>query len=186
MQYSTTKHLFYSVLPWKNRSVQVSTMTWNCTNAVFHHQIRLFVRFAVENQLRTSANSDLNLHICENSIAKHVFLSVVQWKIRFVPLSTLTLNCTNAIFHHKARLFRVLRSKIRFMQVLTLIWNCKNAVFHRKTRLFVRFAVENQLFASTKGILFFLLMGHWGQTQWPSGPEPHGFFHQKKEITWSF
>ena len=181
MQYSTTKHLFYSVLPWKNRSVQVSTMTWNCTNAVFHYQIRLFVRFAVKNQLRTSANSDLNLHICENSIAKHVFLSVVQWKIRFVPLSTLTLNCTNAIFHHKARLFRVLRSKIRFMQVLTLIWNCKNAVFHRKTRLFVRFAVENQLFASTKGILFFCSWATGAKPNGHRGPNPMAFSTKKKK-----
>ena len=148
MQYSTTKHLFLSVLPWKTRSVQVSTMTWNWTNAVFHHKIRLFVRSAVENQLRTSANSDLKLHTCENFIAKHVFLSVAQWKTRFMQLSTMTLNCTNAIFHHKARLFRVLKSKNRFMQVLTLIWNCKNAVFHSKTRLFVHFEVENQLFAS--------------------------------------
>ena len=61
---------------------------------------------------------------------------------------------------------KIVKSKIRFMQVLTLTWNCKNA-FHHKTRLVVRFAMENQLFASTNADLSFFC-------SWATGAKTKG------------
>ena len=37
--------------------------------------------------------------------SKYVFLCVLRWKISFVHVLTLTLNCANAIIHGKTRLF---------------------------------------------------------------------------------
>ena len=37
--------------------------------------------------------------------AKHVFLCVLSWKICFVQVPTLTLNCTNLVIHRRTRLF---------------------------------------------------------------------------------
>ena len=53
--------------------------------------------------------------------AKHLFFSVLQSKIHFVQLSTLTFNCAKAIFQHKTRLFKCFEEQIRFVQVSTLI-----------------------------------------------------------------
>ena len=58
MEYSTTKYIFLSVLPWKIRFVQVSSLTWNL-------KMRLFVRFTVKNQLCASAKSDFKLNQCD-------------------------------------------------------------------------------------------------------------------------
>ena len=131
--------------------MQLSTLTLNCTNAIFQNKTRhvecfavenpicesvdsdlklhkcgipqqntSFYGFTVENQLCARANSDVKLHKCnnpsktrlfecftaENPICatvnsdfkftsaifyyKHVFLSSLQWKIRFVQVSTQT------------------------------------------------------------------------------------------------
>ena len=104
MQYSTTKHVFLNVLQWKIRFVQVSTLTWNCTNAVFQRKTRCFVCFTVKNQLCASADSIFKSHTCDY-LSQNVYLSVLRWKTRFVQLLTFILICTNEIFHHKIHLF---------------------------------------------------------------------------------
>ena len=68
MQYSTTKHVISSVLQWKIRFMQVSTLTWNFRNAVFRLKTRLFVRFTVKNWLCVSANADFKLHERDNLV----------------------------------------------------------------------------------------------------------------------
>ena len=73
MQYFTTKHVFLSVLLWKTRFVQVSTLIWNCTNAVLQRKIRLFVRFTRKIKFCASANADFKFRKCNNPSQKTSF-----------------------------------------------------------------------------------------------------------------
>ena len=81
MQYSTTKHVISSVLQWKIRFMQVSTLTWNFRNAVFRLKTRLFVRFTVKNWLCVSANADFKLHERDNLVFFFVKIKTAHvWK----------------------------------------------------------------------------------------------------------
>ena len=76
------------------------------------------------------------------------FCAFYKWKISFVQIPTLTLNCTNAIIHRKHVFLIVLQWKNRFVQLPTLTLNRTNAIFHIKTRIFECFGVENPIYAS--------------------------------------
>ena len=85
--------------------MQLSTLTINCTNEIFHNKSSLFEYFKVENLICASVNYDLKFHKCGNSLQNTSFCAFYKWKISFVQVPTLTINCTNAITHRKTRLF---------------------------------------------------------------------------------
>ena len=87
-----------------NQFVQMSSLTLNCTIEIFHHKTRFFKCFSVQNLICASVNSNLKLHIF-SILPKNVFSWDLKWKISFVQVPTLTLNCKNAITHYKTRLF---------------------------------------------------------------------------------
>ena len=65
VRYSTAEHVFFRVLLWKIRFVQLSTLNLNCTKAMFHHKTPLFECFAIENPISARVNSDLKLYKCD-------------------------------------------------------------------------------------------------------------------------
>ena len=85
--------------------MQLSTLTLNCTNEIFHNKTGLFEYFAVENSICANVTYDLKLLKCGISPQNTSFCAFYKWKISFVQVQTLTLNCTNAIIHRKTRLF---------------------------------------------------------------------------------
>lgn len=130
-------------------------MTLNCTNAILHYKIRLWA-FCRGKSDMCKCQLWLEFAQVRYSTAEHVLFRVLQWKIRFVQLSTLNLNCTNAMYHHKTPLFEcfatenlisasvnsivqmrysiakyvfwcVLQWKSSFVQVPTLTWKCTYA-----------------------------------------------------------
>ena len=64
---------FWVFFQWKIRFVQVSTLTWKCTNVVFHSKKRLLVLFTLEKQFCASVNTDFKFHKCHNPLQNTSF-----------------------------------------------------------------------------------------------------------------
>ena len=117
-----------------------------------YSKTRIFVCIIVENPICASVNSDLKLHKCGIPQQKPL-LCVLLWKLSFVRVPTLTLNCTNAIIHRNKDVFlSVLQRKIRFVQLSTLTLNCTNAIYSTTKHVFfsvllwkIRFMQESTL-----------------------------------------
>ena len=129
--------------------MQLSTLTLNCTNAIFHNKTRHFECFADENLICESVNTALKLRKCgvslqnpscfgftvENQLCASANSDVKLHKC-INPSKTRIFECLtvgnpifatfnsdfkfrNAIFYDKHVFFSVFRWKIRFVQVLT-------------------------------------------------------------------
>ena len=129
--------------------MQLSTLTLNCTNAIFHNKTRHFECFAVENLICVSVNTALKLRKCEvplqntccfgftveNQLCASPNSDVKLHKCNNPPKTRIfecvtvgkpiceTVNSdfkfSNAIFYYKHVFFSVLRWKTRFVQVST-------------------------------------------------------------------
>ena len=176
MQYSDTKHAFLSASKRKIRFVQVSTMIWNCTNAVLHRKIRLFVRCTVENQLCASANADFKLRKCNNPWQNTSFwvenpiLAIVYSNFKLHKCNIPPQNMSFWVFWSRKSdlckcqfwletaqmrystpkhvFFYVLPWKISIVQVPTLTLNHRLTIINRKTRLLECLTEKNPICAT--------------------------------------
>ena len=109
-------------------------------------------------------NCQLRLEITQMrySTAQKFLLCISQWKVSFVQVPTLTLNCTNTIVHRKIRLFECFTAENPI---------CANAnsdfklhkcnIIHNKTRLFECFTVKKPIYAKVHPDL---KMHKWGMS----------------------
>ena len=70
-------------------------------------------------------------------------MSVLKWKIRFVYVSILTLNCTNVVFHSKTRPFVHFKVENKLCASANSNLNLHNAIIYRKTHIFKCFTLKN-------------------------------------------
>ena len=78
---------------------------------------------------------------------KHVFLSVLLWKIDFCKYQLWFEIAQMRYYSGKYVFLCVLQGKLSFVQVPTLTLNSANVIIHRKTLLFECFTKENPICA---------------------------------------